>query len=420
MSAPAVAVVGAGAVGLACAWELHRGGADVVVLERGEAGGGASAGNAGWVAPSMAAPLAAPGMVREGLRQLATRGQAFVLRPSLDPSFVRWLWQFRRSCTEARFEAGVRAILALHRRTFELLDEYRAAGLGFEMHEAGLVIAARTAAGLRHYREIFARLRRLGYEGGAPDELDGPALAALEPALDADAVAAGLHARVDRHVRPEELTAALAGRLREEGVRVEEGREVRSLARADGRWRLATAGGDVVADRVVVAAAVETARLVGALGRRLLLQPARGYSVTVRGRGEPPAHALYLAEARLALTPFADRVRIAGVFELGAARAEAPAGTAERLLAAARPYLRGWLPEPEEGVAAWAGLRPATADGLPLIGELPGQPGLFVASGHGMMGLALAPATAALLAPLVLHGRADPALAPFDPGRPSA
>jgi len=105
------------------------------------------------------------------------------------------------------------------------------------------------------------------------------------------------------------------------------------------------------------------------------------------------------------------------VFELGASRAEAPPRAGERLLAAARPYLSGWRPETDKPLVTWAGLRPATADGLPLIGGLPGHDGLFLASGHGMLGVTLAPATAALLAPLVLEGRMAPELEPFDPGR---
>ena len=177
-----VAVVGAGVIGLACAWELRRAGAEVVVLERGSVGGGTSRGNTGWVCPSLTYPLPAPGMVREGLRQLVTGGEAFVLRPSLDPSFVRWLWSFRKSCSPERFDDGVRALLALNRRTLELFDAYVAAGVSFEMHDAGLVIAARTHEGLELYRRIFRRLRELGYEGGAIEELDGPSLRALEPA----------------------------------------------------------------------------------------------------------------------------------------------------------------------------------------------------------------------------------------------
>jgi D-amino-acid dehydrogenase len=357
-------------------------------------------------------------MVREGLRQLVTGGDAFVLRPSLDPSYARWLWRFWRSCSDERFAAGVRALLALNRRTLELFDAYRDAGIEFEMVASGLVVAALTHEGLGHYRLIFARLRELGYEGGSVDELDGRQLAELEPALDPAHVAGGLHARVDRFVRPEELTAGLAARLRQEGVEIRDGQELVHLARRAGGWRLVTSGGEIEADRVVVAAGVATAPILRRLGARDAVVGARGYSVTLPGRGAPPRHALYLAEAKLGLSPYAGGVRIAGVFELGVSDPTAPAGAGEKLLAAARPYLAGWLPEADGEVQAWAGLRPASADGLPLLGPVPGLEGVFLATGHGMLGVTLAPATAALLAPVVLGEPAPPELAPFDPGRP--
>jgi D-amino-acid dehydrogenase len=417
MSDPRVAVVGAGVVGLACAWELRRRGADVVVLERAGVGGGVSRGNTGWVSPSLTYPLPAPGMVREGLRQLLTGGEAFVLRPSLDPAFVRWLWSFRRNCTSARFDAGIRALLALNRRTLQLFDAYRDAGVAFEMHTAGLVVAARTPGGLDLYRRTFQRLRELGYEGGSIEALDAAALAALEPALDRARVGAGLHARVDRFVRPEQLTAGLAERLQAEGVEIHEGCEVRTLARSDGGWALETTSGPVAAQRLVVAAGLPTAPLLRRLGVRVPLMGARGYSVTVAGRGTPPRHALYLAEAKLGLSPFDNGVRVAGVFELGASNDDVSPAVGERLLAAARPYLAGWQPDPDGPVEAWAGLRPATPDGLPLIGALPGLDDIYLATGHGMLGVTLAPATAELLAPLVLEARAAPELTPFDPAR---
>jgi D-amino-acid dehydrogenase len=417
MSEPRVAVVGAGVVGLACAWELRRRGASVVVLERARVGGGVSRGNTGWVSPSLTYPLPAPGMVREGLRQLLTGGDAFVLRPSLDPAFVRWLWSFRRNCSSARFDTGIRALLALNRRTLELFDAYRDAGVAFEMHTAGLVVAARTPGGLDLYRRTFHRLRELGYEGGSIDELDGGALAALEPALDEARVVAGLHARVDRFVRPEQLTAGLATRLRADGVEIREGCELRTLARSAGGWVLETTSGPVAAQRLVVAAGLPTAPLLRRLGVRIPLMGARGYSVTLAGRGTPPRHALYLAEAKLGLSPFDGCVRVAGVFELGASNDDISPAVGERLLAAARPYLGGWRPDADGPVEAWAGLRPATPDGLPLIGALPGLDGIYLATGHGMLGVTLAPATANLLAPLVLDGHAAPELTPFDPAR---
>jgi len=417
VSRTSVVVVGGGVIGLACAWELTRGGAEVTVIERDAIGSGVSRGNTGWVVPSMTSPLPAPGMVREGVRQLVTRGDAFVLRPSLDPAFVRWLWRFWRSSSPARFGAGVRALLALNRRTLELFEAYRAAGIRFEMHTTGLLIAARTRAGLRQYDEVFRRLRALGYEGGEPDQLDRDSLAELEPALDRNNVEAGLHARVDGYVRPEDLMHGLSERLREDGTQILEGRELVELRSNPDGWTVTTNHGELRAPKVVVAAGLASTGLLARFGARVAVQPARGYSVTIAGRGEPPRHALYLAEAKLGLSPYREGVRIAGVFELGAARAEAPAGAGERLLAAARPYLDGWRPETDEPLVTWAGLRPATADGLPLIGALPGHDGLFVAAGHGMLGVTLAPATAAFLAPLVLEGRMAPELEPFDPGR---
>jgi D-amino-acid dehydrogenase len=410
-------VVGAGVVGLACAWELRRRGADVVVLERAGVGAGVSRGNTGWVSPSLTYPLPAPGILREGLRQLLTGGDAFVLRPRIDPAFVGWLWSFRRNCSSARFDTGIRALLALNRRTLELFDAYRDAGVVFEMHSAGLVVAARTPGGLDLYRRTFQRLRELGYEGGSIDELDAGALAALEPALDRARVLAGLHARVDRFVRPEQLTAGLAERLRAEGVEIHEGRALRTLARRTGGWDLETTAGPVAAQRVVIAAGLPTVPLLRRLGVRLPIIGARGYSVTIVGRGTPPRHALYLAEAKLGLSPFDGGVRVAGVFELGASNEDASPAVGERLLTAARPYLEGWRPEPEGRLEAWAGLRPATPDGLPLIGALPGLDNIYLATGHGMLGVTLAPATANLLATLVLEGRAARELTPFDPAR---
>ena len=201
------------------------------------------------------------------------------------------------------------------------------------MHTAGLVVAARTPGGLDLYRRTFRRLRELGYEGGSIDELDAAALAALEPALDPARVVAGLHAHVDRFVRPEQLTAGLAERLRADGVEIHDGCELRGLARSDGGWALETSRGPVAAERVVVAAGLPTVPLLRRLGVRVPLLGARGYSVTVAGRGTPPRHALYLAEAKLGLSPFVGGVRVAGVFELGASNADVSPAVGPRLLA---------------------------------------------------------------------------------------
>lgn len=362
--------MGGGVVGLACAWELARRDVAVAVVDAGRLGGGASHANAGWVCPTLVTPLAAPGMVREGVRQLVRREGAFVLRPSL--RLLPWLALFARNCTARRYEANRRALLDLERGTLALYDAYSDAGVEFEEHRQGLVIAALTEDVLDHYRGLGAH------------DVDP----AIEPALDRDAVAGAVLGETDRHVRPESLIAGLAQSLRGMGAELHEGRAVAAVDRRGAEWVVRTADGELAARSVVVAAGLGSARLLRPHGVQLRLAGARGYSVDVAGEGEPPRHALYLAEAKLAVSPFASSVRIAGVLELGG-RHRPP-----DLAAAARPYLRGW--QPVHAGEIWSGLRPATPDGVPRVG--PVADGLYVATGHAMLGVTLAPATARRLA----------------------
>ncbi len=404
-----VGIVGAGVIGVACAYELAKAGADVVVLDAGKVGQGASQGNTGWVTPSFAYPLAAPGVVRQGARAALDPDGALVMRPALDPSYVRWLYRFRQQCTTARFRQATRALAALNTHTLDLLDAYQADGVRFEMHADGLVVAARTEAGLEVYRQLFRELREAGHDAHL-DELDAHALVLAEPALDPAAVACGLRCRVDRFVRPESLVAGLAARVRELGAVIREDLPVDAIARIG---RHLVVGGERC-DRVVLATGVGSVALAAQLGVKLPILGAKGYSITSTGSGTAPSTALYLAEAKVGISGYRDAVRIAGVFELPGRDTTVEPRRIASFVRQAVQYLADWRPD-EATMTSWAGLRPATPDGLPLIGEI--APGVVVASGHGMLGVTLAPATAALVAPLVLEGRAGAELQPFAPGR---
>jgi D-amino-acid dehydrogenase len=181
--------------------------------------------------------------------------------------------------------------------------------------------------------------------------------------------------------------------------------------------RLRTENGKVDADRAVVAAGASSPPFLRGLGVSVPLVPARGYSFTFGGGGLRPRHALYLAEAKVGISAYADSVRVAGVFELGHASEDVDARRLAAMLTSVEPYFDDWRPSRERPILEWAGLRPMTADGLPLIGRPPARENVFVATGHGMLGITLAPATAPVLAPLVLEGRSAPELEPFQPAR---
>ena len=410
-----VAVVGGGVVGICCAYELQQAGAEVTVLDGGRLGFGASRGNTGWICPSFTYPLPGPGVMREGLSGMLRGGGPLVIRPTLDPMFARWLLGFRRSCSRERWQHGVRSLLALNARTLELFDAYAAAGVPFEMHSSGLLLVATTQDGLTSYVSIFRELRALGFTGEI-SEVDAADACRLEPSLSEARIAGGVHALVDRYVRPETLTAGLAAWLAERGVEFLEHTRVESLEDGRDGVRLTTSSGPIDADRAIVCAGASSPSLLGALGIRMPLVGARGYSVTVSSGATRPAHALYLAEAKVGISSYDDAVRIAGVFELGTA-GDLDHARLRAMVARVDPYFERWRPSEDEPLLEWAGLRPMTADGLPLVGPTPGLANVFVATGHGMLGVTLAPATAALLAPLVLEGQLAPELAPFAPAR---
>lgn len=410
-------VVGAGVIGLACAWSLAERGVEVEVLEAASAvGAGASAGNTGWIVPSLSTPLPAPGMLREGLRAARDPKGALILRPSLDPSFIRWLLAFRRACGRERYAQGVRALVDLNRRTLDGFDAWRTAGVAFEESASGVLIVGRDAEGVHWFADLHAELAALGHTG-ALERLGGDEARALEPALGAG-VGAALHARVDRHVRPESLLEGLATALAARGVAVRYDAPVTRLAQVGGGWSAIAGGAEHRADVVVVAAGAAAVELARPLGLRLPIVGGKGYSVTLAGEGTRPRIALYLSEAKVGTSTYADGLRIAGFFELPATTTTPDAARVRQLVEEASGYLADWRPRADEaGVAGWAGLRPATPDGLPLLGPVPGRPGAFIAAGHAMLGMTLAPATGEAIAELVTSGAVPERLRPFAPAR---
>ena len=405
-----VVVVGGGVVGLCCAYELMRGGAEVTVVERDRCGSATSFGNAGWVVPSLSAPMPAPGITAQALKMVFKPDGPLRLRPRLDPDFLRWCWRFWRNSTRERYEAGLKALLRLNEQTIQLYKDLRASGVEFEMHETGLLIATLSEETLEEYAEMLETAKAAGYAGEV-QLLGKEALLRIEPAL-SDAVVGAVHARDDLHVRPDTLVSGLASYLAARDVQILEDTEVYGLEPAGkGGWLVSTSREEVAADRVVVAAGMWSSELLAKLGVRIPLEAGKGYSVTARGKGTRPRHAMKLAEPNVACSPFEEAVRISGIFELGGRDLSVNRRLLDGVLRSASVFLRDWVME--EPRFEWAGMRPTTPDDLPLIGAVPGFERLYVATGHGMLGVTLAPATAATLVPLVLEDLVVPELEPF-------
>jgi D-amino-acid dehydrogenase len=406
-------VIGAGVIGLACAYELRKRGADVLVLDRGPVGAGASAGNAGWVVPGISGPVPSPGLVGQSIRWMARRDSPLYIKPRVDPAFSRWLWHFWRNCRPGPYHAAIDAVAELNRRTMPLLDEWRAAGVRFEMHAAGLLFAGLSRAAVERAVEEVYLFERFGYQ--RPALLDTDGVRELEPGLSPQ-VAGGFLVAEERHVRPESLTAGLAATLEERGVEVRSGVEVtQTEQRGTAVSYIVTNQGREPADQVVLAAGAWSGELARRFGSRLPIEAGKGYSITVDQPEQTIGRPLDLIEARVAGTPFDGALRLAGTMELSGLNLRIEPARVEAIRRAAMRYL-GWKPRGARELV-WVGMRPLTPDGLPIIGRMPGVDNLYAATGHAMLGVTLAPSTAEALADQITTGSASVDLAPFDPRR---
>jgi D-amino-acid dehydrogenase len=405
-----VAIVGGGVIGLLAGHHLVKKGAAVTVIERGRLGAACSSGNAGWISPSISLPLPAPGLLSRSLKWMLRSDSPLYIKPSAVLRMWPFLLRFWAHCNQAEFERGGRAMAALGADTMELYDDLEADGVEFEWHGDGLLVVFRAAAELADEQRL---LEQSGY--GPYEVLTGDEVLAREPAL-APHFIGGIHILPERAVRPEAVCAATAERLRESGAELIEDTAVDGLRMEGGRCRAArTAAGEIEADLFLVATGAEASALSTACGHPLPLQAGKGYSVTVTGPRTTIRHPLYLFTAKVGVTPFDGAIRVAGTMELSGINLHLDPKRLAALERAASADVPGVLEG--ETTTPWVGMRPITPDGLPILGRLGGTDNLFVATGHQMMGVTLAPATGKAMAELMLEGSASVDLEPFSPSR---
>ncbi len=308
-------VVGGGAVGLAIAEALTSRGAEAVVVERASCGGGASAGNAGWITPSLAIPVPGPGVIGESLRWLVNPSGPLWIRPSLSPAMLEWIARFVRGCSRSAYQRGLVALQGAGALAGPAFDRLAERGVEFELHDEPLLYPAFERPEFEHLLRVADELAQVG--GHAPRRLSAGETVSLEPAL-GEGVVGGLVADGDRRVRPESLTAGLQRALEARGVSVRQGESVTASPATDGRWLVQTSNGSLAASAVVLAAGVDTVRLLAPLGLRLPIVAAKGYSRTYRPDPSGPRRALYLEGPKVAVSAFDGGVRVSGTLELGA------------------------------------------------------------------------------------------------------
>lgn len=387
-----VAVIGAGAVGLACARRLQRDGREVTLFDPAPASDRSAAwGSAGILTPDMLAPLATPEMLSSLPKMLLRSDSPLVLRWAHAPRALPWLTRFVWNARPSRAEHNGRALATLAARAIPawhaLLDAEDASRL---LREGGWFMAFESRAGLRAARRGIERRRR----HGAPAEmLDGPDLRARIPQLGDHVVGGVWFPATQVCLDPGALLARLAEQVQARGGAIREEPAV-ALLPGERAVGVQTPAGRSDFERVVVCAGAHSRALAHTLGDDFPLDTERGYHVMLPS-GPGPDLPVMSGEHRFVTTTMSGGVRLTGTTELaGLVRPADP-----RRFALLRRQAARLFPGLDTGGGSeWMGFRPSLPDSLPIIGDSPRSPRVTYALGHQHLGLTLAAVTAEMVA----------------------
>jgi len=404
-----VLVIGGGAIGVCSAYYLAEQGLSVSVVEQGEIASGCSGANAGLIVPSHCIPLASPGAMSLGLRGMFKTESPFYIKPRINIALLSWLRRFRKACKPEQMHRGIRVLRDLCCASIELFNDLlEDQSLECSYRQYGWLLTYKTEKGFKQAQQEARLLEPYNIKLKI---LNADEALEKEPTLHPP-ISGGIYFPEDAHLDPGKFSQTLAKRLQEQGVTVYTQTEVIKLKTSQQLvTNVQTTRGNLQPKQVVLAAGAWAPDLAKSLGFRLPVQPAKGYSISMKCSKSCPRLPLYLSEAKVAVTPLEDELRLAGTLGLAGMDFNLNLRRVNAIIRAAKDYLEQI--ENKDITKINQGFRPCTPDGLPIIDRFPGYSNLIVATGHGMLGITLAPITGKLVSQLACEQTPDVDLAPF-------
>lgn len=405
-----VAVIGGGIVGMSTAERLRRDGHRVLLFDRIPPGSPdqASYGNAGVLTPSSMIPVPVPGLVRRLPRLLLAHDSPLFLRWRTLPQRAGWLGRFlahARTGTVERTAAALAPLIA--DAPSEHLDLARGTPAETFLRFSDMACLYPDAQALR-LDQAWLKLRER--HDIRVDILDRAALAARDPELSPNYRVGACFPDHGYITDPGGYVAALARHfVRRGGTVIRAGVEALDPT-GSGSVVVHAGGAQRTTDRVVICAGIDSDRWMGRFGHNARLESERGYHIMLRGAAPVPPIPYILADARAALTPMQDGLRLAGLVEFarrGAPPSRKPVAYLHRMIRRVYPELR-W-----ESETSWMGNRPTTVDSLPVLGASPDFPSVFFAFGTHHVGMTSGARIGRWMADLVGGRRPNLDLTPY-------
>lgn len=401
-----VAVIGGGIVGLSTAHHLIDRGLSCTLIDAKGPAGETSFGNAGSISVGNVMPQSTPGIVVKALRMLANPLAPLKLDWGVSPSYARWLLQF---LNQGRLQHVLPIIDALN--AINTASRGAWLDLGERIGASGLI----AHTGYLHVYSEDATFAKGEWERGlmrergvAFDVLDAAQLRELEPGI-GQGFQRAVFQRESLAMRdPGAFCRRLFDDLVARGADALIAR-VSAIARQGDGYRVETDHGPVHAGRVVVAAGAWSNALLRPFGLKIPVIPARGYHLMYPQAPAVVQRPTLWAERYMVVSPMQTGIRMTSIKELTALGRDPHYALIHRLDPEARTLFPGITGEP---VSEWAGNRPCTPDSLPIIDRVPGEE-IFVATGHGHLGLTQGPVTGRLVDQMMAGDATAIPLAPY-------
>ena len=396
-----IVIIGAGLIGISSGYFLRLRGHEVTVVER-EKGPGlqTSFANGALVSPSMPEPWNTPGCWRLLLVSLARSDTPLQLRLGALPDLTGWGIQFLRNSSRERYRANTLRNVRLAQFSLSVLQNLR--------RDTHIEYGATARGSLKLFRsdrtlnDALREADRLLAEGLKLRRLSRAETIELEPALIpiGDQLAGAIHYATDETGDAHRFCEVLAEVARQSGVNFAFGTSVSRLEISSGRIAaVQTDKGRLIAEQYVVAAGSYSTPLLREAGLELPVRPAKGYSVTFDGSASALTIPIVDDDVHAAIVPVGNATRVAGTAEFAGFDLTLRPERIRNLTNLAQKIL------PRAGLDAatarpWCGLRPMSADGVPIIGATP-LANLWLNTGHGHLGWTMAAGSGQLLAELL-------------------
>jgi len=406
-----VLIIGGGIVGLTSAYYLQKKGYEVTILDKGDITDNCSFGNAGMIVPSHFVPLAAPGMIKQGIRWMFDSKSPFYVRPSLNGNLINWGLKFMKYATAKHVSQSaepLRDLSLLSKKLYE--DLAKEPDFDFELTHNGILAFYKTEKAGEEEAHLAARAIELGLDMAV---LSAAECSVLQPDLKLDVLGA-VHYRCDAHLYPTKLMNALLKYLTANGVKIERGKEVDKIETAGNRIMKVFTGNEAWdADQYVIATGSWSPAVAKMADIKISLMPGKGYSFMEPEPQNRLAIPALLCEARVAITPMNGQIRYGGTMELDKINTRINMQRVKGIVESVPAYFPDLKPAIPAEKDIWYGFRPSSPDGLPYIGRSNKRENLVIATGHGMMGLSLGPATGLLVSQLIDGAATELELKPF-------